>query len=393
MRTRWLAAVGLALLGGAARAQPVREAPCDLPPLLPAPVQPGGPLAEVPRPGPGVEYDHGYQYLPEQLPARRLADEVCGPPGKWWVNTSFDLTWASTRTAPGTVRLRVPDPANPGATVPGPRLPVGGLDAGQFEPAFSLALGYWFGDTQTHGIDASFFVRDANTTFLGYAPGMSVLFPGGTDRSAPRVVVLPDPGVVGAFPATIGTFFTTFDVNYRNKLFCNEYARLDGIAGYRYAFLGDELYPGDLPDGNSTAFRWNRAAVSNTFNGAQLGLAGEVRWDRWYLAGGAKVGLGVMTTKVTDTGMFVGAQGRTAAGFRRLGALVPTEENNFAALPVVNVQVGRQLTPHARVFAGYTFNYLSRVGRLGDVLDPANAGLKTTDFWVQAINLGAEFRF
>ena len=57
------------------------------------------------------------------------------------------------------------------------------------------------------------------------------------------------PQVVDHFPATIGTFFVTADVNYRNKLFCSDYARLDGLIGYRYAYLGDELYPGDLPNG------------------------------------------------------------------------------------------------------------------------------------------------
>jgi hypothetical protein len=45
------------------------------------------------------------------------------------------------------------------------------------------------------------------------------------------------------------------------------------------------------------------------------------------------------------------------------------------------------------VFVGYSFYYLSRAGRLGDVLNPGNVDLKLTDFWVQSITLGAEFRF
>jgi hypothetical protein len=352
-------------------------------------------LVEVPRPT--IDYDHGYQYLPEQLPARQLTDAVCGPLGKWWVNVGVDLTWAATRPPLSTVRLRVPDPTTPGNTFPGPRLPVGGLDAGQFEPAFSMSLGHWFDDAHTHGVDASFFIRDANTTFDARAPGMFVLFPDGTSRSAPLVTVLPAQPAgqqfVTFFPATIGTFFTTFDVNYRNNLFCSEYARLDGLIGYRYAFLGDELYLGDLPAGSSNAFRWNRAAVSNSFNGGQIGLAGEVRANRWYLSGSAKVALGVITPDVTATGLFVGAQARTPVGYRRLNALVPTDTNEFSAMPTLNVQLGRQITTHARVFVGYSFYYLSRAGRLGDVLNPGNVDLKLTDFWVQSVTLGAEFRF
>ena len=404
MRTRWLVAVGVALLGvGVARAQPaalpaIPPAPGQLPPLLPVPLPSAVPLAEVPRPGaPGFEYDHGYQYLPERSPERfrHPAEDACGPDGRWWISPSLDLAWASTRPAPSTVRLPL---ASRGA-LPGLLLPVGGRDAGRFESALGLVVGRWFGETNTHGVEASFFVRDANATFAGRAPGTLVLFPGGADRSAPQVVVLPDAigsQVVGRFPATLGTFFATVDVNYRHKLFCAENARLDALAGYRYAYLGDELYLGELPidyGRGRDAFRLNRAAVSSAFHGGQIGLAGEVRAGGWYAAGSVKVAFGAVTPEATATGLFAAAEGRTATGFRRLGALTGADRSELAVMPVLNVQVGRQVSAHARVFAGYSFNYLSRVGRLGDTLDAANAALTLTDFWVQSISLGAEFRF
>ena len=80
-------------------------------------------------------------------------------------------------------------------------------------------------------------------------------------------------------------------------------------------------------------------------------------------------------------------------GFRRLSALTAGDQSEFAVMPTLNVQLGRQVTERARVFAGYSFNYLSRVARLGDALNPANTGLTFTDFWVQSIGFGAEFRF
>ena len=403
MRSRWLAAVGVALLGvGVGRAQPdaplpaLPPAPAQLPPLLPVPQPPAGPLPEVPRPGaPGIEYDHGYQYLPERLPERRHAEDACGPDGLWWVSPSLELAWASTRPAPAAVRL----PLAAGGALPGLRLPVGGRDAGRFESALGLVAGRWFGETNAHGVEASLFVRDANTTFEGHAPGALVFFPGGSDRSAPQVVVLPaaiGSQVVGRFPATLGTFFATVDVNYRHKLFCSANARLDVLGGYRYAFLGDELYLGDLPadDGRGRdAFRLNRAAVSNAFHAGQVGLAGEVRADGWYAAGSVKVGFGAVTTAATATGRFAAAEGQTATGFRRLGALAGADRSAFAVMPVLNVQVGRQVSAHARVYAGYSFQSLSRVDRLGDALDATNAGPALTDFCVQSISLGAEFRF
>lgn len=384
---RTLLAVGVAVLGvGPAVGQPPVSA---LPPLLPVPE---APLAEVPRPGPvGVEYDHGYSYLPERLPERPRRPDVCGPPGKWWIAPSLELAWVPTRPAPGTVRLRVPNGL--GGTVAGPLLPVGGRSSGRFDAALNLIGGWWFGETNTHGVEASFFTRHADNTFGGAAPGGLVVFPRGTKRGA-QVIAFPDglaPFVTGTFPVTLATEFTTVDVNYRHKLLCSDRGRLDVLAGYRYAFLGDELYLGDTPDEHDE-YRWNRAAVSNSFHGGQIGLAGEVRANGWYVAGAAKLAFGTTTAEARAAGAFVGLEGLADGTFRRLGALAAADQTVFAVMPAFNVQFGRQVTDHARVFAGYSFQYLSRAARLGDALNPAG-GLQFTDFWVQSVGLGAEFRF
>ena len=66
-------------------------------------------------------------------------------------------------------------------------------------------------------------------------------------------------------------------------------------------------------------------------------------------------------------------------------------------MPTLNVTArpaGRPTT--CRVFAGYSFQYLSRVARLGDVLDSTPASdraARVTDFWVQSINFGVELRY
>jgi hypothetical protein len=404
MRTRWLVALGVAVscavAGGqelpplppAAPTLPPREPPGSLPPLLPVP---DAPMAEVPRPGPGgVEYDHGYSYLPEYLPERprRAPPDVCGPPGKWWVAPSLELAWVPTRPAPAVVRLRVP--TGDGGTVAGPVLPVAGRSAGRFEAALGLVGGWWFGDTNTHGVEATFFTRDADSTFAARFPGGLVVFPRGTQREAQVIAFPAGAAPLGAatFPVTLGTEFTTVDVSYRHKLLCSDRGRLDWLAGYRYAFLGDEVYLGD-PPGDHDEYRWNRAAVSNAFHAGQVGVAGEVRGDRWYVSGSAKVAFGVLTSKATTAGAFVGLEGLSRGEFRRLGALAAAESSEFAVMPTLDVRVGRQLSDHMRLFAGYSFQYLSRAARLGDALNPAAGGLTFAEFWVQSIGLGAEFRF
>lgn len=408
MRSRWPVAVGVVLLGvGVAGAQPqLPPVPppalppipggSQLPPLLPAP-PPTTPLPEVPRPGagPGVEYDPGYLYLPERAPerARRRAED-CGPAGRWWFAPTFELAWVPTNRPSSDVRLRLPDGA--GGSIPGPVLPVAGRSSGRFDAALGLVFGRWFGETNNHGVEAGFYFRNADHTFGTISPGTLVLFPQGPGRGVPQVIPFPDPfaqQVVGAFPSTLSTFYATVDVNYRHKLYCTDNARLDVLAGYRFAYLQDELYLGEVPNGNDD-YKRNRASVSNPFHGGQIGLAGEYRADGWYVAGSAKVAFGVVTPEVATSGLFVGAQGRINGGrFTRLGALSWAEQSEFAVMPTANVTVGRQVSEHSRVFAGYSFQYLSRVARLGDALDARNPALTFTDFWVQSVNVGFEWRY
>src|SRR5688572_31513155 len=104
---RWLAAVGLGLLGSsptlaqpqpaisvfetpAAKAAPNCDRPSELPPLLPVPP---GPMP--PRPsrlgGPVGEYDHGQFYLPERAPDPRPGPDRCGPAGRFWLAATIEL--------------------------------------------------------------------------------------------------------------------------------------------------------------------------------------------------------------------------------------------------------------------------------------------------------------
>ena len=351
MPYRWLAACGIGFLtAGAALAQNGPSAiaapdcldqPTYLPPLLKPPTnEPCPPLAVVPR-GPVGEYDHNQFYLPEYVSSP--GPEACRPLGRWWINASIEFAWLPVRPAPAAVRLRVPNGS--GQTIPGPILPVGGVAPAQFQTGFGLNGGHWFDDGNTHGVDASFFfVNGGDRTIAGYAPSMLVLFPNGTNRSAAQVLVLP-PGtpISGVFPTTLSSWYTTADVNYRHNLYCGPTARLDALAGYRFAFLQDELYLGESPDSSSDQHENNRIAVSNRFHGGQIGLAGEYYFTRWYLGGAAKVAFGAITPDVCATGLFQGAQGETARGdFARLAVADRSHQH-----PVCGTPVGKRHTRQA----------------------------------------------
>jgi hypothetical protein len=380
------------------------DQPTQYPSLLRPPANPDPPLAVVPR-GPAGEYDHGHLYLPDYVPPS--PPESCRPLGRWWVSPSFEFAWLSSRPIPANVRLRVPTPD--GGSIPGPILPVAGRTAQTFQGGFGLSGGWWFNDRNTRGIDASFFtVSGGDTTIDAVAPGMIVFFPDGAG-SVPQLLVFP-PGfpITGFFPATLSTWYVTADVNYRHNLRCGPNTRLDLIAGYRFAALEDELFLGDSPDGSDTDYRCNRAAVTNAFHGAQVGLAGEYGGERWYVAGSAKVAFGVVNPEVCVNGLFVGAEGYTGperfapmgpraglgnGGNSPITALSASAGSRFAVLPTLNVQLGRQIGDHARLFVGYSFQYLSEAVRLGDMLNPVATSAIFTDFWVQSLSLGFELRY
>jgi hypothetical protein len=305
------------------------------------------------------------------------------------------------------LRLRVATPG--GDSIPGPILPIAGRSARTFQPGFALAGGWWFNEGNTRGVDASFFtLGGGDTTLDGVAPGMLVLFPEGAG-SAPQVIVLPSGfPVTSIFPVTLSTWFVGADVNYRHNLHCGPCSRLDLLAGYRFAFLEDEIFLGESPDGSNTDYRFNRLAISNPFHGGQIGLAGEYRGERWYVSGTAKVAFGAVRPELCASGFFRAAEGFTGnelfvpagpragldhGGYRALAAIRSGGESRFAVLPSLNAQLGRQIGEHARFFAGYSLQYISAVARLGDILQPTSSGVQFTDFWVQSLSLGFELRY
>ena len=88
------------------------------------------------------------------------------------------------------------------------------------------------------------------------------------------------------------------------------------------------------------------------------------------------------------------------------------KQDEFTVVPELNVNVGYQLTDHLRATLGYTFIYWSNVVRPGDHIsrdlnpnllpppaDPVTGiqrpafAFDTTDYWVQGISIGGEYRW
>lgn len=380
MRIGPVAVLAAVLCPSVAPAQALDDRPGQLPPLLPIPPA-NTPVPQLPPgpSGPGTEYDPGYLYIPEQAP--ETVRTVIRSAERWRFAVSAELAWLATRPTPEVVKLRPPDAF--GTRVPGITLPLGGRVVSASQAGLGLTVVRWLGDARDHAIETNLFLLpDSSHTVTAFAPGTLVYFPDPA-QSAPLLVRYPDSlrGVGTAFPATAATSFVGLDVNYRRSLIATAGARLDAVVGYRFAYLADEVYLGDEPVEGNTEYKRNRLLVENTFHGGQIGLAGEIRTETWYTEGVVKLAYGAVHTNQSATGAFQ---------FARPAAVVACETRG-AFLPTVGVRLGYQLSNHGRLFAGYSFQYLDRVARLGDAF--AGGPETTRDFWVQSIGLGFECRY
>lgn len=341
------------------------DRPAELPPLLPPPAT-EAPAPAGPR-GPQVEYDHHYLYLPREWPpAAPGPPEVCRPLGRWWVNPALELAWVGVRPTAGTVRLP------PSAGRPVLVLDTAGQAPHAFRPGFALSVGRFLDPTHTHALEGGlFFVADGARELAGRGP-------------LPGIQV----------PATLATDFVSADANYRLNLLCSPSGRVDVLAGYRFAWVRDELYLGAARRPGSSIGRDHRLAASTPFHGGQIGLSGEYRVQTWYATATAAVAFGTARPDVTAAGPFAAAEGEQRSGsYVRLPALTAVEGPEFAVLPAARLTVGRQVGDHLRVFAGYSLLYLSRAIRLSELSDPAAPAPSRGDFWVQSLGLGLELRY
>lgn len=161
--------------------------------------------------------------------------------------------------------------------------------------------------------------------------------------------------------------------------------------------------------------------VDNDFYGVMLGLTGEWRKGMWSLQLLGRVSLGETRQRVEIAGSQVvsvpGASTGTFPGglLARPSNIGTYSDNQFTAVPEVGLNVGCQLTPHLKLFAGYSFLYWSNVVRVGDQIDrsvnvagipffPQPPAIPTgtprplptltdTDFWAQGVNVGLEWKW
>lgn len=324
MSVRWISAVVLLLAVGptirgqdpepilptppAARLAPMPgtatfadQAPA-LPPLLPVP--PPTPPARKPCLGCATEYQPGHLYLPEGNPdcGAGGCDGECRACRQTWVHLSFLA--AKTQA-------------------------LGDFDRG-YSKGFLGGAGYWFTPAKDLGLDTSFL-----TLRKRYGEVL------------PRTLV--------HAPLTVATG----DGNLRAELLTYTNYRLDGLVGYRYAYLHEHL---SITRASDLATEHN---ARNGIHAAQVGLVGDFRHGPYFCELLAKLGVGRNSETIWANGL-------------------RTTDNIMALVPEFGARAGYQLGEGVYGTVGYTFLYFSDVAR------PGQGG---SDFSLHALTIGVECHF
>ena len=370
---------------------------------------------------------------------------VCGYYDRFWVDAEYLLWWMKGSPLPALVTTGPATSPTPGAIgAPGTRVLFGGDSVGQ-DP-FSggrFTVGFWLNDCQTKGVELSYFFLGSRsndfTAGSSGAPGSLILarpfFDSSTGLADSELIAFP--GLAsGSVQVRSSTGLQGAEANMTCNLCCSccgcgdccqpvSGYRVDLIGGFRYMNLGDELeiienihvLPTSPVLAGETIHGFDQINTRNQFYGGQIGIRTEVWQGRWFADIVGKVALGATEQTIDINGATTLTPPLPGLGGR--GDLLTQSSNIghysrdvFSVLPELGLNVGYQVTNNLRLYAGYTFLYWSNVTRPGDAINlqvnstrtpvsllPASGPVaplftfRSSDFWVQGINIGMQLRY
>jgi hypothetical protein len=314
-----------------------------------------------------------------------------------------------------------------------------------------VRFGWWFANNPMLGIEGEYLgfntkTENFNSGFsTGVAPDPILARPffnalTGLD-DAQRVAF---PGVMNGRVTTEAT--TKLDgaaVRFRKIMCCSSgssfspiacgpvpsQSRIDATLGWRFYQLKESLgitedlqVVGPDPAQVGATFLINESfSTRNQFNGAELGFQWTGRRGYWSLDALMRMGIGNMKQEVMIQGTTVSTlpNGTVVQPNPGVGGLLAQRtnigtytRNEFGIVPELGATLGYQVTQNLRLTAGYSFIYFSNVVRPGDQIDttvnpnlmpPENPvetaflnprfAFQQTDYWVQGLSLGGEYRW
>jgi hypothetical protein len=383
---------------------------------------------------------------PQPSPTVQRVIEPGRPFGSTWYSGEFLLWWTKPERVPPLVTT------NP-MTLPLLNTPTtrvlfgGGTPDAPNTGGGRFVLGWGVGPGHLAGVEVGYQFLGTQTTTDQIAGGG-----GGRGGFIGRPVVNPFTGgeevVLVTAPYQVGTVESAASIRVQGweltglaNVYSGPQVRVHALAGYRYFMVNEGLrvsqatvtdtvtalpvmstLPGFVPSVVRTATT-DQFDAHNRFHGAQLGLRTELERGSFFAQLDTKVSLGRTVEVVRISGQTVTISD-TVAGpavdispFGVLGQ--PTNAGRvargvFSVLPEAGLRVGYKFGERSRFFVGYNFVYLSQAVRAADQIDrtvdltqtfppnPAALTLPATrptvpfdrsDFWVQGLSFGLEWRY
>jgi Putative beta barrel porin-7 (BBP7) len=243
-------------------------------------------------------------------------------------------------------------------------------------------------------------------TALGIQDSFLVAFPGVTSPGTIKVLSKND--LIGA------------DAWISRSFWCDDCTTVDWLAGYQFSRLDDSVVintqsisvdPGATVPIGSAVTVLDSFRTRNEFHGGSFGLIGRSYRGAVTLEALGKIGLGNMHQVVITNGSssISTPAGQTATSATGL-LTQPSNSGSFSRnlftfVPELNANLLYNVTDNWRLLVGYTFIYWNNVVLAGNQIDtnvpiPFQAGspvpavkFQRTDFWVQGISLGADYRW
>jgi hypothetical protein len=400
----------------------------------------------VPSVGPGVEVPCTECAVPgveaPMFGARPALNRLAGF-GRSWVSAEVLLWWGKSAQVPALVTTS--SPAFNGIVGQGDtRVLLGGSFGETFHTGGRIGFGRWFDENECRGLDGRlFWVAPATSSFAASVPPFGLLarpFVNVNPGTAPSAnfgqtsEVVAGPGVAtGMVRADVRSTVWGADLNFRRYLWGDTGFRVDGLVGYRYLGLRDELTitenftrvaNSDMTIGTPAVFGTiqDKFRTENDFHGGQIGFNSTLNRGRWSLDTRATVAFGTVFQEADVSGFqrltFANGGVQTFQGglLAVPGANIGTyRQTRFAVVPEVGLNVGWQATERMKLFVGYNFLYLSSGLRPGGVIDQnldaarvpnlASSGtplanplrpvpiMNPTGYFVQGISFGMVYRW
>jgi hypothetical protein len=367
--------------------------------------------------------------------------ELCCQPLGWFGSVEYNLWWTKTRSVPPLATTSLVNPATPIneiGVLPNAQILFGGGREGA-DPGNGgrVAIGRWLDSEQTFALGANFWAFAGDTAGGVFtsdtSPNLAIPFfdAQAGNEDAYLVSYTPDGTVFlarGAVNVEDRLDMVGGEAYGQILLYEEMGTRFDLLGGYRLLRIDNSLSIGSDLVSLSNAFLppvGTRVAINdlfqaeNEFNGGVLGISSTTYCDRWTFFALAKMSLGNMRQAISIDGLTVitapnGATDVRDEGLFALGTNQGTySDDRFVYIPEASLKLSYALLPNIDVSIGYTFMYISSVALAGDQVDrnlnlsQTNGGpaqgpnqnrpmflpSQETDFWMQGLNFGLEWRF